>query len=59
MEGQIDALPSLVNLPVGVDRQAAGDSEIFAEMFGGFAMAMVAGIFCVYGVLLLLFRSAS
>ncbi|TKS53565.1 efflux RND transporter permease subunit [Luteimonas yindakuii] len=59
VEKQIDALPSLVNLPVGVERQAAGDSEIFAEMFGGFAMAMVAGIFCVYGVLLLLFNHAS
>ncbi|WP_374012013.1 efflux RND transporter permease subunit [Pseudoxanthomonas koreensis] len=59
VEGQIDALPSLQNLPPGVVRQAAGDSEIFAEMFGGFAMAMVAGIFCVYGVLLLLFNHAS
>ncbi|MGY1519612.1 efflux RND transporter permease subunit [Luteimonas sp. A482] len=59
VEGQIDALPALQNLPVGVDRQAAGDSEVFAEMFGGFLMAMVAGIFCVYGVLLLLFNHAS
>ena len=59
VEKQIDELPSLNNLPVGVERQAAGDSEVFAEMFGGFAMAMVAGIFCVYGVLLLLFNHAS
>jgi len=59
VEKQIDALPSINNLPPGVERQAAGDSEIFAEMFGGFAMAMVAGIFCVYGVLLLLFNHAS
>ena len=59
VEGQIDALPALQNLPPGVHRQAAGDSEIFAEMFGGFVMAMVAGIFCVYGVLLLLFNHAS
>ena len=59
VEKQIDALPSLQNLPAGVERQAAGDSEVFAEMFGGFAMAMVAGIFCVYGVLLLLFNHAS
>ena len=59
VEKQINALPSLNSLPAGVERQAAGDSEIFAEMFGGFAMAMVAGIFCVYGVLLLLFNHAS
>ncbi|MGJ4802476.1 efflux RND transporter permease subunit [Luteimonas sp. SDU82] len=59
VEQQIDALPALQNLPPGVQRQAAGDSEVFAEMFGGFVMAMVAGIFCVYGVLLLLFNHAS
>ncbi|MGJ4728747.1 efflux RND transporter permease subunit [Luteimonas sp. SDU101] len=59
VEKQIDALPALQNLPPGVERQAAGDSEVFAEMFGGFVMAMVAGIFCVYGVLLLLFNHAS
>ncbi len=59
VEKQIDALPALQNLPPGVQRQAAGDSEVFAEMFGGFVMAMVAGIFCVYGVLLLLFNHAS
>src|SRR5690606_41440387 len=59
VEKQIDALPAMQNLPAGVERQAAGDSEIFEEMFGGFAMAMVAGIFCVYGVLLLLFNHAS
>ena len=53
VDKQIDALPALQNLPVSVERQAAGDSEVFAEMFGGFAMAMVAGVFCVYGVLLL------
>ena len=39
--------------------QPAGDSEIFEEMFAGFMMAMVAGLFCVYGVLLLLFNHAS
>ncbi len=59
VEKEIQKLPALNNLPAGVEQQAAGDSEVFQEMFGGFAMAMVAGIFCVYGVLLLLFNHAS
>jgi len=55
----IKALPSMRNLPAGVTLQPAGDSEIFEEMFAGFMVAMVLGIFCVYGVLLLLFNHAS
>ena len=59
VDKQIKALPSLQKLPAGVALQPAGDSEIFEEMFAGFMMAMVAGLFCVYGVLLLLFNHAS
>ncbi len=58
-QAEIEALPALVNLPPGVITQPAGDSEIFAELFLGFAVAMVTGLFCVYGVLLLLFNHAS
>jgi multidrug efflux pump subunit AcrB len=36
-----------------------GDSEIFVELFTGFALAMAAGLFCVYAVLLLLFNHPS
>jgi len=59
VDEEIKALPSLTNLPVGVVLQPAGDSEIFEELFLGFGIAMVTGIFCVYGVLLLLFNHAS
>ncbi|UOV05804.1 efflux RND transporter permease subunit [Pseudoxanthomonas sp. F37] len=59
VDKQIKALPSLQNLPEGVQLQATGDAEIFEEMFSGFVVAMIAGIFCVYGVLLLLFNHAS
>jgi multidrug efflux pump subunit AcrB len=42
-----------------VRTQPFGDAEIFVELFVGFALAMAAGLFCVYAVLLLLFNHAS
>ena len=56
---EVEALPSLQRLPPGVQIQNTGDSEIFVELFVGFALAMGAGLFCVYAVLLLLFNHAS
>jgi multidrug efflux pump subunit AcrB len=56
VQKQIDALPSLRNLPEGVRRVQAGDTERYQELFLGFGLAMIAGIFCVYGVLALLFN---
>ncbi|MFT3755713.1 MAG: efflux RND transporter permease subunit [Pseudoxanthomonas sp.] len=55
----IKALPSMRNLPAGVILQPAGDTKVFEQMFAGFMIAMVLGIFCIYGVLLLLFNHAS
>ncbi len=52
-------MPAMNNLPAGVRVVPSGDSEAFADMFFGFALAMGAGIFSVYLVLLLLFRSAT
>ncbi len=56
---EVDTLPTLQRLPPGVSIQNTGDSEIFVELFTGFALAMAAGLFCVYAVLLLLFNHAS
>lgn len=56
---EVQALPSLKNLPPGVEVLNTGDSEVFVELFTGFALAMAAGLFCVYAVLLLLFNHAS
>ncbi|WP_290890960.1 efflux RND transporter permease subunit [Arenimonas sp.] len=56
---EVEQLPSLQRLPPGVQVQNTGDSEIFVELFVGFALAMAAGLFCVYAVLLLLFNHAS
>ena len=50
----VQKLPSLQQLPDGVQFIAAGDAEVFVEMFTGFALAMLAGIVCIYMVLLLL-----
>ncbi|KFN49185.1 efflux RND transporter permease subunit [Arenimonas composti] len=56
---EVNALPTLASLPPGVRTQPYGDAEIFVELFVGFALAMAAGLFCVYAVLLLLFNHAS
>ena len=34
----------------------SGDIEYMSEMFGGFMLAMLAGVFCVYAVMVLLFH---
>ncbi len=56
---EVQALPSVKRLPAGVQFQNTGDAEIFVELFTGFLMAMIAGIVCIYMVLLLLFNHAT
>jgi len=58
VDAQVKALPELQRLPAGVTVQPSGDSEVFQELFLGFGVAMLTGIVCVYGVLLLLFNHA-
>lgn len=50
------ALPSMKNLPQGVSLALSGDLEYLDEMLSGFTLAMLAGIFCVYAVMVLLFH---
>jgi multidrug efflux pump subunit AcrB len=57
MQELSEALPSLVHLPPGVTKAAVGDAEAMGELFGGFALAMGAGVFCIYVVLVLLFHA--
>ena len=52
----VETLPSLANLPEGVERPAFGDAEFMNEMFTSFAKAMLAGILMVLAVLVLLFK---
>ena len=50
------ALPSLKALPPGVRLVLSGDLEYITEMVDGFVLSMLAGIFCVYAVMVLLFH---
>jgi multidrug efflux pump subunit AcrB len=53
---QIMSLPSVKSLPSNVSVVEAGDAEVGNDLQTGFVMAMAAGIFCVYGVLVVLFK---
>lgn len=53
---EIDRLPVLQNLPQGVSRDAVGDDEWQAEMMENLAVAIVAGFFLVFAVLVLLYK---
>jgi len=53
----VNELPIMKNLPAGVRPSAIGDQEAMQEMFGGFLVAIFAGVSMIYGVLVLLFRS--
>ena len=55
---EVQALPSVKQLPPGVSFLNTGDAEVFVELFIGFMLAMAAGLICIYMVLLLLFNHA-
>jgi len=50
------ALPSVTNMPSSVHLIQTGDAEIMKELVGGFGIAMLTGIVCVFCVLVLLFK---
>jgi multidrug efflux pump subunit AcrB len=49
------ALPTLANLPASVQIAEVGDAEEMRNLFGSFLLAMLIGVLCIYGVLVLLF----
>jgi multidrug efflux pump subunit AcrB len=49
-------LPSIENLPAGVQQLEIGDAEVQGEMVAGFGLAMMTGVLCIYIVLVLLFK---
>jgi multidrug efflux pump subunit AcrB len=49
-------MPSILNLPAGVQQLEVGDAEVQAEMVSGFMLAMLTGVLCIYIVLVLLFK---
>src|SRR5690606_14035877 len=53
----VNKLPVMQNLPPGVTQVSAGDTQAMGELFGGFLVAIFAGVGLVYAVMVLLFRS--
>jgi multidrug efflux pump subunit AcrB len=53
---KVDALPAMKNLPEGVKRLTLGSSKWQGELVRNFFIAVPAGIFLVFAVLVLLYR---
>jgi multidrug efflux pump subunit AcrB len=53
----VKGLPAMKNLPASVHVIEGGDAEIMNDLFIGFVVAFLTGIFCVYAVLVLLFKN--
>jgi HAE1 family hydrophobic/amphiphilic exporter-1 len=56
-QNRVNALPIMKHLPPGVGKASEGQEKAYAELFGGFFIAIAAAIGLVYGVMVLLFRS--
>jgi hydrophobic/amphiphilic exporter-1 (mainly G- bacteria), HAE1 family len=54
---EVNQLPVMKNLPAGVAPAEQGQQEAMMQLFGGFIAALGTGIFLVYAVMVLLFRS--
>jgi multidrug efflux pump subunit AcrB len=52
----IDDLPAMKNLPLGIKRLTLGQDKWQQEMVTNFAIAVIAGVFLVFAVLVLLYR---
>lgn len=50
------ALPSMQGLPPGVKIAELGDAQEMQALFASFGIAMLIGVLCIYGVLVLLFH---
>jgi multidrug efflux pump subunit AcrB len=53
---QVRLLPSVLDLPPGLNVMEIAEAEFMSELFVSFLIAILAGILCVYTVLVLLFR---
>lgn len=56
VSAQVDALPALRHLPLGVQRISGGDGVSLDDLFGQFSIAMSLGVLCIYLMLAVLFR---
>ena len=55
-QAQIDALPVLQDLPVGVIRDVVGEEEWQAELIQSLIIAIISGVLLVFAVLVLLYK---
>lgn len=55
-QNQIDALPVLQDLPIGVIRDVVGEEQWQAELVGNLIIAIIAGVLLVFAVLVLLYK---
>ncbi|SNS62191.1 hydrophobic/amphiphilic exporter-1, HAE1 family [Sphingomonas laterariae] len=53
---EIQGLPLIRNLPEGIHIASQGEAEGLAELMSGFVIAVFAGVFLTFGVLVLLFK---
>jgi multidrug efflux pump subunit AcrB len=53
---QVNALPIMKNLPLGVQKMSVGQAKWQMEMLINFVIAVIAGVFLVFSVLVLLYR---
>lgn len=53
---EVNALPTLSELPTGVIRDAVGTDEVTQELQDNFSVALLAGILLVFAVLVLLYK---
>ena len=56
VKNAVQRFESIKNLPASVRQVEVGDAEIQDEMFASFSWAMLAGVLCIYIVLVLLFK---
>jgi multidrug efflux pump subunit AcrB len=56
VQDAVAALPSIRNMPPGVEMAPIGDAEAMQELFASFGLAMFTGVMCIYIVLVLLFK---
>ncbi|TZG28660.1 efflux RND transporter permease subunit [Sphingomonas montanisoli] len=55
-QSKIDQLPSVKNLPNGINRVSFGDQKIMAELAINFVIAVISGVLLVFAVLVLLYK---
>jgi multidrug efflux pump subunit AcrB len=56
VQAKVDALPTMKNLPQGVQKMNLGDQKWQAELLFNFAVALISGVLLVFAVLVLLYR---